>query len=52
MFLAKLETENNDDELYDKSFKVNVAIDGLTMDHQVKTILHRNHVKNRLNLNK
>lgn len=45
--IAKLETHNSDNERYDKTFQVNVAIDGLTEDHKPVTILHRNNVKNR-----
>ncbi len=45
--IAKLDTHNSDDERYDKTFHVNVAIDGLTEDHKPVTVLHRNNVKNR-----
>lgn len=45
--IAKLWTSNTDDELYDKSFKVNVAIDGVTKDHKTETVLHANMVRNR-----
>lgn len=45
--IAKLWTSNTDDELYDKSFKVNVAIDGVTKDHKTETVLHTNMVRNR-----
>lgn len=45
--IAKLETHNSDNERYDKTFQVNVAIDGLTEDHKPVTVLHRNNVKNR-----
>lgn len=45
--IAKLETDNSDDERFDKSFQVSVAIDGLTEDHKPVTILHRNSVRNR-----
>lgn len=38
--IAQLQTANSDDEYYDKSFKVNVAIDGLTRDHHTETVLH------------
>lgn len=40
-------TSNSDDELYDKSFKVNVAIDGVTLDHRTVTVLSSNNMKNR-----
>lgn len=45
--IAKLETDNSDDERFDKSFQVSVAIDGLTEEHKPVTILNRNHIKNR-----
>lgn len=40
-------TSNSDDELYDKTFKVNVAIDGVTMDHKTVTVLSASNVRNR-----
>lgn len=45
--IAKLETDNTDDEKYDKSFQISVAIDGLTIDHNPIVILDNNHAKNR-----
>lgn len=45
--IAKLETDNTDDEKYDKSFQVSVAIDGLTMEHKPTVILDKYHSKNR-----
>lgn len=45
--IAKLETDNSDDERFDKSFHVSVAIEGLTEDHKPVTILHRESAKNR-----
>jgi hypothetical protein len=35
------------DEVFDKSFHVSVAIDGVTEEHKLKTILHRDNVHNR-----
>lgn len=43
----KMWTSNNDDEYYDKSFKVNVAIDGVTKDHRTVSVLASNNVRNR-----
>lgn len=41
-------TANNDDELYDKSFKVNVGIEGVTRDHKnTVTVLAENNARNR-----
>lgn len=45
--IAKLETDNSDDERFDKSFKVSVAIDGLTKDHIPEAILQQRNVQNR-----
>lgn len=45
--IAKLETDNSDDERFDKSFKVSVAIDGLTKDHKPEAILQQRNVQNR-----
>lgn len=45
--IAKLWTSNTDDEYYDKSFKVNVAIDGVTKDHKTVAVLKQSSVKNR-----
>ncbi|XP_053681760.1 transmembrane protein 181 [Sabethes cyaneus] len=45
--IASIETDNNDDEIFDKSFHVSVAIDGLTMEHKPTTILRAEHGKNR-----
>lgn len=45
--IAKLETDNSDDERFDKSFQVSVAIEGLTEDHKPITILHRESARNR-----
>lgn len=43
----KMWTANSDDELYDTSFKVNVAIDGVTLDHKTVSVLNANNVRNR-----
>ncbi|KAF2900002.1 hypothetical protein ILUMI_06195, partial [Ignelater luminosus] len=45
--IAKLTTDNNDDEIFDKSFQVSISIDGLTEEHKPVTILHSNNAKNR-----
>lgn len=45
--IAKLETGNSDDERFDKSLQVSVAIDGLTEDHKPVTVLHKSSVRNR-----
>lgn len=43
----KMWTANHDDELYDTSFKVNVAIDGVTLDHKTVSVLKESNVRNR-----
>ncbi|XP_055551518.1 transmembrane protein 181 [Wyeomyia smithii] len=45
--IANIETDNNDDEIFDKSFHVSVGIDGLTVDHKPTTVLRAEHGKNR-----
>lgn len=45
--IAKLQTDNSDDERFDKSFQISVALDGITDDHKPFTILHQNNSKNR-----
>lgn len=45
--IAQMETDNTDDERFDKSFHVSVAIDGLTEDHKPVSIMNRNNLKNR-----
>lgn len=45
--IARLETDNNDDERFDKTFQVGVAIEGLDANHKPITILHRNNMRNR-----
>ncbi|KAI4457487.1 transmembrane protein [Holotrichia oblita] len=45
--IAKLTTDNNDDEILDKSFQVSISIEGLTVDHKPVTIIDSNHSKNR-----
>lgn len=45
--IAKMETDNTDDEKFDKTFQVSVEIDGLTDEHKPVTILRKNNVKNR-----
>lgn len=37
--IAKMTTDNTDDERFDKSFQISVSIDGLTEDHKPVTIL-------------
>ncbi|XP_011499430.1 PREDICTED: transmembrane protein 181 [Ceratosolen solmsi marchali] len=37
--IAKLSTSNNDDERYDKSFRISVSIDGITVERKVEHIL-------------
>ncbi|CAB0033201.1 unnamed protein product [Trichogramma brassicae] len=37
--IAKLTTQNTDDEIYDKSFTVSVVIDGLTLDNKLEHVL-------------
>ncbi|XP_055381235.1 transmembrane protein 181 [Condylostylus longicornis] len=45
--IAKLETSNEDDEKYDKSFQVSVGIDGITESHTPLNILSAENIKNR-----
>lgn len=45
--IAKLWTSNTDDEYYDKSFRVNVAIDGVTRDHKTVQVLREKSARNR-----
>ncbi|XP_055618880.1 transmembrane protein 181 [Toxorhynchites rutilus septentrionalis] len=45
--IANLQTDNTDDEVFDKSFHVSVGIDGLTMDHKPAMVLSAQHGKNR-----
>ncbi|XP_058819990.1 transmembrane protein 181 [Topomyia yanbarensis] len=45
--ISNIETDNTDDEIFDKSFHVSVGIDGLTMEHKPTTILRLEHGKNR-----
>lgn len=45
--IAKMQTENTDDEKFDKSFQISVAIDGLTDEHKPVTVLPKNSVRNR-----
>ncbi|KAL5282824.1 TMEM181 family protein [Megaselia abdita] len=45
--IAKVETENNDDEKYDKSFHVSVAIEGITAEHKPLSIIDRGNENNR-----
>nr|AAY54880.1 IP11750p [Drosophila melanogaster] len=37
--IAKLVTDNNDDERYDKSFQVSVSIDGINEQHKPQSVL-------------
>ncbi|KXJ79321.1 hypothetical protein RP20_CCG001258 [Aedes albopictus] len=45
--IANIETDNTDDEIFDKSFHVSVGIDGLTVEHKPMTVLREDHSKNR-----
>lgn len=45
--IAKVSTENTDDETFDKTFHVSVSIEGLTADHKPVTILHSDRAHNR-----
>ncbi|XP_018330095.1 transmembrane protein 181 isoform X2 [Agrilus planipennis] len=45
--IAKITTENTDEEIYDKTFHVTVSIDGLTEEHKPTPILHSRNPKNR-----
>lgn len=42
--IARMETDNHDDEKFDKTFQVNVLIEGMTKDHTPVPIsnVHRN----------
>ncbi|KAG8227320.1 hypothetical protein J437_LFUL006761 [Ladona fulva] len=45
--IAKVSTENKDDEIYDKTFHVSVTIEGITADHKPVTVLRANQAHNR-----
>lgn len=45
--IAQMTTDNTDDEKFDKSFQISVAIDGLTEDHKPVTVLPPNTARNR-----
>lgn len=45
--IGRMATDNRDDEKYDKTFQVNVALDGLTVDHKRTAILTAGSVRNR-----
>ncbi|XP_044262247.1 transmembrane protein 181 [Tribolium madens] len=45
--IAKLSTENTDDESYDKSFLISVTIEGVDEDHKPVPILDGKHTRNR-----
>lgn len=45
--IGRMTTDNRDDEKYDKTFQVNVALDGLTIDHKRTTILKASNIRNR-----
>ncbi|XP_065081918.1 transmembrane protein 181 [Ochlerotatus camptorhynchus] len=45
--IANIETDNTDDEIFDKSFHVSVGIDGLTVEHKPVTVLSVENSKNR-----
>ncbi|XP_071439308.1 transmembrane protein 181 [Hetaerina americana] len=45
--IAKVATENKDDETYDKSFHVSVTIEGITADHKPVTVLRGDQAHNR-----
>lgn len=45
--IAQMETDNSDDERFDKSFQVSVAIDGVTDTHKPVTVLPPGSAKNR-----
>lgn len=46
--IGRMKTDNHDDEKYDKTFQVNVGLDGLTVEHKRTTILTASNVRNRL----
>lgn len=43
----KMRTSTSDEELYDKTFQVKVAIDGVTLDHRTVSVLGEADAKNR-----
>ncbi|XP_034939460.1 transmembrane protein 181 [Chelonus insularis] len=45
--IAKISTANNDDERYDKSFQVNVLIDGITQENKLVSVLSSDAANNR-----
>ncbi|XP_065170507.1 transmembrane protein 181 [Atheta coriaria] len=45
--IAKMSTNNADDETFDHTFKINVNIEGLTEEHKPVQILHSRNSKNR-----
>ncbi|XP_071051074.1 transmembrane protein 181 [Onthophagus taurus] len=45
--IAKLATDNTDDEIFDKSFQISVTIEGLTQDHKPIPILNNSRNRTR-----
>lgn len=45
--IAKVATDNKDDESFDKTFHVSVTIDGITADRKPVTVLHSDRAHNR-----
>ncbi|RZF38143.1 hypothetical protein LSTR_LSTR005504 [Laodelphax striatellus] len=45
--IAMVETDNTDDEKFDKSFHVSVLIDGLTTDNKLVNVMHNDNAHNR-----
>ncbi|KAB0802999.1 hypothetical protein PPYR_05185 [Photinus pyralis] len=45
--ICKLATDNNDDEIFDKSFQVSVTVEGLTDEHKPISINHNHITRNR-----
>lgn len=45
--IGRMQTDNHDDEKFDKSFQISVTIDGLTKDHKPVTVLPSKSVRNR-----
>lgn len=45
--IARIVTDNNDDETYDKSFQISVGVEGITSKHTPLSILSEDNVRNR-----
>ncbi|KAL9695920.1 hypothetical protein quinque_015205 [Culex quinquefasciatus] len=45
--IARIDTDNTDDEIFDKSFHVSVGIDGLTTEHKPVTVLSADHASSK-----